>query len=83
MMEEGEVFGLGPDRQICRGETTGVPPCLAGGVILVIPLRVQDHQVFTDQYLNTIENGNFVLKATVKAADLYYDPLVDYTKEKI
>ena len=46
-------------------------------------MRAQDHQVFTDQYLNTIEKGNFVLKATVKAADLHYDPLVDYTKEKI
>lgn len=46
-------------------------------------IRTQDHQVFADQYVSKIEKGNFVLKAVVKADDLYYEPVVDYTKEKV
>ena len=46
-------------------------------------MRAQDHQVFTDQSIVKIEKGDFVLKAIVKGADLHYDPLVDFRKEKV
>ena len=46
-------------------------------------LRAQDHQVFTDQYVIKIEKGEYVCRAVVKAADLYYEPTADFTQEKL
>lgn len=43
-------------------------------------MRAEDHQVFHDQYVVKIENGNFALKGTVNAKDLIYKPDVDLTK---
>jgi len=45
-------------------------------------MRAQDHQVFHDQYVVKIENGNFALKGIVKGKDLIYPPDVDLTKVK-
>ena len=45
-------------------------------------MRAQDHQVFHDQYVVKIENGNFALKGIVKGKDLVYPPDVDLTKVK-
>jgi len=47
------------------------------------PMRAQDHQVFTDQYVYKIQDNQYQLKGIVPAKDMEYPSEVDYTKQKV
>jgi len=70
------------ERNHVAGEKGGSEPRRHGDhqFVLAVAMRAEDHQVFHDQYVVKIENGNFALKGTVNAKDLIYKPDVDLTK---